>query len=94
MDKAPRFSEGFLLKIRRCAEGENVLPYCRWNNRRIFILEDAMEATYYTVLSINGDYAYLRSDSGVDNQVAMFLLPEGVDVDCRLLWENFEWTLL
>jgi hypothetical protein len=59
-----------------------------------FILEDAMEATYYTVLSINGDYAYLRSDSGVDNQVAMFLLPEGVDVDCRLLWENFEWTLL
>ena len=59
-----------------------------------FILEDAMEPTYYTVLSINGDYAYLRSDSGVDNQVAMFLLPEGVDVDCRLLWENFEWTLL
>ena len=59
-----------------------------------FILEDAMEATYYTVLSINGDYAYLRSDSGVDNQVAMFLLSEGVDVDCRLLWENFEWTLL
>ena len=59
-----------------------------------FILEDAMEATYYTVLSINSDYAYLRSDSGVDNQVAMFLLPEGVDVDCRLLWENFEWTLL
>ena len=92
MDKAPRFSEGFLLKIRRCAEGENVLPYCRRNNRRIFILEDAMEPTYYTVLSINGDYAYLRSDSGVDNQVAMFLLPEGVDR--RLLWENFEWTLL
>ena len=59
-----------------------------------FILEDAMEATYYTVLGINGDYAYLRSDSGVDNQVAMFLLPEGVDVDRRLLWENFEWTLL
>ena len=59
-----------------------------------FILEDAMEATYYTVLSINGDYAYLRSDSGVDNQVAMFLLPEGVDVACRLRWENFEWTLL
>lgn len=53
-----------------------------------------MEPTNYTVLSINGDYAYLRSDSGVDNQVAMFLLPEGVDVGSRLLWENFEWTLL
>ena len=61
MDKAPRFSEGFLLKIRRCAEGENVLPYCRRNNRRIFILEDAMEPTYYTVLSINGDYEIGRA---------------------------------
>ena len=53
-----------------------------------------MEPTCYTVLSINGDYAYLRSDSGVDNQVAMFLLPQETDVGSRLLWENFEWTLL
>ena len=59
-----------------------------------FALEGSMEPTNHTVLSINGDYAYLRSDSGVDNQVAMFLLPEGVDVGSRLLWENFEWTLL
>ena len=53
-----------------------------------------MEPVAYTVRTINGDYAYLISDSGVDNQVAMFLLPEGVDVDCRLLWENFEWSLV
>jgi len=53
-----------------------------------------MEAVYYTVDTINGDYAYLTSDSGVKNQVAMFLLPEGTDVGSRLLWENFEWTLL
>ena len=59
-----------------------------------FILEDAMEATYYTVLSINGDYAYLRSDSGVDNQVAMFLLPEGTTVGSRLKLENFQWELI
>ena len=36
-----------------------------------------MEPVCYTVQTINGDYAYLLSDSGVENQVAMFLLPEG-----------------
>ena len=51
-----------------------------------------MEPVAYTVRTINGDYAYLISDSGVENQVAMFLLPEGTDVG-RLLWENFEWSL-
>ena len=45
-----------------------------------------MEPVYYTVETINGDYAYLRSDGGVENQVAMFLLPEGTDVGVRLLW--------
>ena len=53
-----------------------------------------MEPVYYTVQTINGDYAYLVSDDGVDNQVAMSLLPVGTDVGSRLLWENFEWTLL
>ena len=53
-----------------------------------------MEPVYYTVETINGDYAYLRSDDGVYNQVAMFLLPEGTDTGSRLLWENFEWALL
>ena len=53
-----------------------------------------MEPVYYTVNSIDGDYAYMTSDSGVENQVAMFLLPEGADVGSRLKWENFEWSLL
>ena len=53
-----------------------------------------MEPVYYTVQTINGDYAYLLSDDGVDNQVAMFLLPDGTDVGSRLLWENFEGTRL
>lgn len=52
-----------------------------------------MDPVYYTVYTINGDYAYLTSDEGVDNQVAMFLLPAGTDVGSRLLWENFEWSL-
>lgn len=53
-----------------------------------------MEPAYYTVKTINGDYAYMTSDSGVENQVAMFLLPDGTDVGSRLLWENFEWSLV
>ena len=53
-----------------------------------------MEALEYTVISINGDYGYLRSDTGLENQVAMFLLPEGTDVGSRLLFEDFQWTLL
>lgn len=53
-----------------------------------------MEPVYYTVQSIDGDYARLLSDSGVENQVAMFLLPEGTDTGRRLVWENFEWRLI
>ena len=53
-----------------------------------------MEPVKYTVQTINGAYAYLISDSGVENQVAMFLLPDGTDVGSRLLWEDFVWSLL
>ena len=53
-----------------------------------------MEPTYYTVQAINGDYAQLISDDGGENQVAMFLLPEGTDVGSRLLRELFEWSLV
>ena len=53
-----------------------------------------MEPVYYTVDSIDEDYAHMVSDSGVENQVAMFLLPEGTDVGSRLVRENFEWSLL
>ena len=56
--------------------------------------EPAMEPMEYTVHSINGDYADLVSDTGVENHVAMFLLPEGTDVGSRLLFEDFQWTLL
>lgn len=53
-----------------------------------------MGPVFYTVQNINGNYAYMVSDTGVDNQVAMVLLPEGTDVDSRLKWENFERELL
>ena len=53
-----------------------------------------MVPVYYTVTSIDGDYANMVSDSGVENQVAMFLLPEGTTVGSRLVREILEWSLV
>ena len=53
-----------------------------------------MEPVYYTVTSIDGDYAHMVSDSCVENQVAMFLLPEGTTVGSRLVREILEWSLV
>ena len=53
-----------------------------------------MEPIYYTVKTINGDYAYMTSDEGVENMVAMFLLPEGTSVGTRLKLENFMWEIV
>ena len=53
-----------------------------------------MEPVYYTVDSIDGDYAHMTSDRGVENQVAMFLLPEGTTVGSRLVREVLEWSLV
>lgn len=53
-----------------------------------------MEPVYYTVDSIDGDYAHLISDNGIENQVAMFLLPEDTTVGSRLVREILEWSLV
>ena len=53
-----------------------------------------METVYYTVNSIDGDYARLISDNGVENQVAMFLLPEGTTVGSQLVREICKWSLI
>lgn len=53
-----------------------------------------MEPVYYTVDRIDGDYARLISDNGIENQVAMFLLPEGTTVGSRLMREVMEWSLV
>ncbi len=52
-----------------------------------------MGTTYYPVTAINCDYAQMVSDAGVDNTVALFLLPDGVAVGTRLKRENFEWSV-
>ena len=57
-----------------------------------------MEPVIYRVVTINGDYAMLLpedAEPGAEcNPVAMALLPPGVDVGDRLLWEFFSYTIL
>lgn len=48
-----------------------------------------MEPQFFTVIRINGDYAELRSDSGLENTVALALLPDVEEGD-RLRWEDFQ----
>ena len=45
-----------------------------------------------TVIDIRGDYAYIKydDDTGVTSEVAIALLPWGIDVGDRLKFENYE----
>ena len=46
---------------------------------------------YCPVVDIRGDYAYLRyEDTGIVSEVALALLPWGIDTGDRLKYENFE----
>ncbi len=46
-----------------------------------------------TVTDIRGDHAYVRyDDTGVVSEVAIALLPFGVDVGDQLKFENYEFT--
>lgn len=48
---------------------------------------------FCTVIDIRGDYAFLRyEDSGVVSEVAIALLPLGVDVGDRLKFEDYEFS--
>ena len=48
-----------------------------------------------TIIDIRGDYAYVRyEDSGVVSEVAIALLPFGVDVGDHLKFENYEFTAI
>ena len=46
----------------------------------------------YIVRQIAGDYAILISEEGVENQVAMALLPPDIEEGDRLVWENLAYT--
>ena len=48
-----------------------------------------------TVTDIRGDYAYVRYDeTGVVSEVAIALLPFGIDIGDRLKFEDFEFTAI
>ena len=53
-----------------------------------------MEPTYYTVIRIDGDYAVLLSDEGIENPVARALLPMEIVEGSRLICEMFSYRLL
>ncbi len=55
-----------------------------------------MEPKDYIVSKIEGEYAYLRGESGQTKDelfIALALLPEGVDEGSRLHYEMMEYTL-
>lgn len=48
-----------------------------------------------TVIDIRGDYAMIRyDDTGVVSEVALALLPFGIDNGDKLKFENYEFTAL
>lgn len=56
-----------------------------------------MEPKDYTVVKIEGEYAYLRADgdeTGEDLFIAMALLPPGIDVGTRLHYEMLCYTVI
>ncbi len=57
-----------------------------------------MEPKDYTVVKIEGEYAYLReidiTDPEKDIYIALALLPAGVDVGDRLHYEMFAYTVI
>ena len=54
-----------------------------------------MEPKIYLVTKIEGEYAYLSDEkSGEELFIALALLPLGADIGTRLLYENFEFTII
>lgn len=56
-----------------------------------------MEPKDYTVVRIEGEYAYLRAEgstAGDELFIAMALLPPEVDVGSRLHYEMFSYTII
>ncbi len=48
-----------------------------------------------SIIDIRGDYAYVKyDDTGVISEVAIALLPFGVDIGDRLKFEDFEFTAI
>ena len=54
-----------------------------------------MEARYYKVTKIEGEYATLTDiNSGDEIFIALFLLPEGTDLGTKLKYEMLEYEII
>ena len=54
-----------------------------------------MEERIYKVSKIEGEYAILIDEkTGDDLFIALALLPEGTDLGRKLLWKDFEYTII
>ena len=54
-----------------------------------------METRYYCVTRIEGEYAYIQDrETGEEIFIAMFLLPEGVDIGTKLKYEMLEYEVI
>ena len=54
-----------------------------------------MEARYYEVTKIEGEYAYIKErETGEEIFIALFLLPEGVDIGTKLKYEMLEYEVI
>ncbi len=53
-----------------------------------------METKYYILSRIDGEYAYLTNiETGDEIFIAMYLLPQGADIGCKIKCEMFEYSL-
>lgn len=58
-------------------------------------LKEYMETRYYTVSKIEGEYAYIKDcKSGEEVFIAMFLLPEGIDIGTKLKYEMLQYEII
>lgn len=53
-----------------------------------------MEPRDYTVVKIEGEYAYLADEDGVEVFIALALLPIGTDIGTRLHYEMFSYEII
>ena len=60
-------------------------------------LKQRMEPKDYSVIRIEGEYAYLRADGASEQEdlfIAMALLPPDIDVGTRLHYEMFCYSII
>jgi len=59
------------------------------------LFEGIMETRFYEVVKIEGEYAYIKDrETGEEIFIAMFLLPEGVDIGTKLKYEMLEYEII